>query len=89
MGRTVPSWTTVHGSAPSIAGRNLANPTALIRSSILMLEHLSLTAAAERVRAGLEEVIVRRRMLTRDLGGTATTTEFTEQIVDAIEGGSD
>ncbi len=89
IGETVAVFEAVHGSAPDIAGRNLANPTALIRSSILMLEHLSLTAAAERVRAGLEEVIVRRRMLTRDLGGTATTTEFTEQIVDAIEGGSD
>ena len=88
LGDEVAVFEAVHGSAPDIAGRDVANPIALIRSTVLMLEHLHLEEAARRVRAGLEEVTVRRRMLTRDLGGTATTTEFTDQIVDAIEHGA-
>jgi isocitrate dehydrogenase (NAD+) len=74
----------VHGSAPDIAGRNLANPLALIRSSILMLRHLSMFTEADRLRAALKRVIVEQHILTRDLGGNATTTEFTEAIVGAI-----
>jgi isocitrate dehydrogenase (NAD+) len=74
----------VHGSAPDIAGRNLANPLAMMRSAILMLYHVDMPAAAERLRAALREVILGRRVLTRDLGGTATTTEFTEHVVAAI-----
>lgn len=77
----------VHGSAPDIAGRNLANPLALIRSAILMLRHLDMFAEADRLRAALKSVIVDQRILTRDLGGTATTTEFTESIVRAIPAG--
>ncbi len=88
LGLEVAVFEAVHGSAPDIAGQNVANPTALIRCATLMLEHLDLTGAARRVRAGLEEVIVGRRVLTRDLGGSASTTEFTDHLVDAIEGGA-
>jgi isocitrate dehydrogenase (NAD+) len=78
----------VHGSAPDIAGKNLANPLALIRSAVLMLYHLEKDEVAERVRAALREVIVRRGIRTRDLGGEASTTEFTDAIVEALETGA-
>jgi len=75
----------VHGSAPDIAGRNLANPLALIRSSILMLRYLDEGPAAARIEGAIETVLGVRGVKTRDLGGTATTTEFTEAIVAAME----
>jgi isocitrate dehydrogenase (NAD+) len=78
----------VHGSAPDIAGKDLANPMALIRSAILMLYHLGKDAAAERVRAALRRVVVQQRIRTRDLGGEAGTTEFTDAVVAALEGGA-
>ncbi len=78
----------VHGSAPDIAGRNLANPLALIRSAILMLRHLDMFAEADRLRAALRRVIVDQKILTRDLGGTASTSEFTDAIVRAIDSAS-
>src|SRR5437763_1516585 len=59
----------VHGSAPDIAGKDLANPLALIRSGIMMLFHLGKDEAAERVRRALRHVVVTERIRTRDLGG--------------------
>jgi len=78
----------VHGSAPDIAGRDLANPLALIRSAILMLYHLGKDEVAVRVGAALRKVIVVDRVLTHDLGGDATTTHFTDAVVAAIEAGT-
>ena len=78
----------VHGSAPDIAGRDLANPLALIRSAIMMLYHLGKDEVAERVRAALRQVIVVDRVRTRDLGGDATTTRFTDAVVAALEAGT-
>jgi len=75
----------VHGSAPDIAGQDLANPMALIRSAILMLRHLGLETEADRASAALRRVVSEGRSLTRDLGGDATTTEFTDAMVRAIE----
>ncbi len=77
----------VHGSAPDIAGRNLANPLALIRTAILMLYHLGKDEVARRVGAAVRQVIVVDRVLTRDLGGEAGTSQFTEAIVKALESG--
>ena len=74
----------VHGSAPDIAGQNVANPLALMRSAIMMLRHLEMFDIVERLRAALRHVIVERGIRTRDLGGSATTTEFTEQVVRAL-----
>ena len=79
----------VHGSAPDIAGRDLANPLALIRSAILMLYHLGKDDVARRVGAAVHKVIVVDRVRTRDLGGDATTTRFTDAVVAALEGGID
>jgi isocitrate dehydrogenase (NAD+) len=70
----------VHGSAPDIAGRNLANPIALVLSGALMLEHLGEKEAARRVQAAVTAVLAEGRQLTRDLGGTAGTTEIAEAI---------
>jgi isocitrate dehydrogenase (NAD+) len=75
----------VHGSAPDIAGRNIANPTALLRSSIQMLRHLGEIEAADRVKFGLYRVYREKKTLTRDMGGTATTTEFANAVIDAIQ----
>jgi isocitrate dehydrogenase (NAD+) len=75
----------VHGSAPDIAGQQLANPTALLLSAVMMLRHLEEAAAADRVMAGLGRVLGQGEVRTRDLGGTATTTEFTEAVCRGIE----
>jgi isocitrate dehydrogenase (NAD+) len=74
----------VHGSAPDIAGKDVANPTALLQSAILMLRYLDETAAADKVQKALETVYGERRSLTRDVGGTAGTTQFTEAVLAAM-----
>ena len=75
----------VHGSAPDIADQNLANPTALLLSGLLMLEHIGERERADRIRAALYSVLDGKRVRTRDLGGTASTTEFTDAVCRAIE----
>jgi isocitrate dehydrogenase (NAD+) len=76
----------VHGSAPDIAGKNLANPTAVIRSSQLMLDYLGETRAAARIQAALEKVYGEKKALTRDVGGTASTSEFADAVIAAMAG---
>jgi isocitrate dehydrogenase (NAD+) len=88
IGLDVAVFEAVHGSAPDIAGQDLANPLALIRSGIMMLYHLHKDEVAEKVRAALREVIVKQGIRTRDLGGEATTTQFTDAIVSAVESGA-
>ena len=75
----------VHGSAPDIADQNVANPTALLLSGLLMLDHIAETAAAERIRAALTRVLAAGQVRTRDLGGSASTTEFTDAICREID----
>ena len=75
----------VHGSAPDIAGRKIANPTALMLSSVLMLRHLGLEAAAGRVERAIHRVYAEGRYLTRDAGGTASTGEFTQAVIGALQ----
>ena len=70
----------VHGSAPDIAGRNVANPTALLLSAVLMLEHINEGAIADRIMKALDEVLGEGRVRTRDLGGSASTAEFADAI---------
>ena len=76
---------TVHGSAPDIKGRNVANPTAMIQAAVMMLRHMSEKAAANRIALALERVLTRGEALTRDLGGRATTQRFAEAIIQEIE----
>jgi isocitrate dehydrogenase (NAD+) len=74
----------VHGSAPDIAGKDLANPTALLQSAVLMLRHLNEEAAAEQVQKALEAVYAEKKTLTRDVGGTAGTSQFADAVLAAI-----
>jgi isocitrate dehydrogenase (NAD+) len=74
----------VHGSAPDIAGKGIANPTALMQSAVLMLEHLGETDAAKRLQAAIERVYTEGRNLTADVGGTASTTQFTAAVLQAL-----
>ena len=74
----------MHGSAPDIAGKDIANPTALLQSAVLMLLHLDETAAAGKVQAAIEKVYSERKTLTRDVGGSAGTTQFADAILAAI-----
>jgi isocitrate dehydrogenase (NAD+) len=69
----------VHGSAPDIAGKGVANPTALLLSAVLMLHHIDETAAAGAVMQALGRVLT-SGVRTRDLGGTATTREFADAV---------
>ena len=75
----------VHGSAPDIAGKNLANPTAILRSSLLMLRHIGEHDAALNIRNALEKVYRTREKLTRDVGGKAGTSEFADFVIEAMD----
>jgi isocitrate dehydrogenase (NAD+) len=75
----------VHGSAPDIAGKDLANPTAVLQSAILMLRHLGETEAADRIYLALEKTYKAKQHLTRDVGGTSTTSEFTDTVIANLE----
>jgi isocitrate dehydrogenase (NAD+) len=74
----------VHGSAPDIAGKNIANPTAIMLAAALMLDHLDLTGKSELLRGALRTVIEKGKNITCDLGGCASTTEFTEAVIRQI-----
>src|SRR5450759_3800822 len=75
----------VHGSAPDIAGKNIANPTAVLRSALLMLRQLGEHDAALKIRNAIDEVYRDRSKLTRDVGGNAGTSEFADAIIQAME----
>ena len=84
LGHTHAIFEAVHGSAPDIAGKNIANPTAMLQSAILMLRHIGEREAAERLHEALESVYRRKEPLTRDVGGSASTTEFADAIIAAM-----
>jgi isocitrate dehydrogenase (NAD+) len=75
----------VHGSAPDIAGKNIANPTALLQSAVLMLRHIGESDAADRLHRAIESVYESRQSLTRDVGGAAGTNEFGDAVIRALE----
>lgn len=76
----------VHGSAPDIAGKNIANPLALIMSGVMMLNHLKEVEAAEKIKAAYDQVLAEGNpeVLTRDIGGTGGTKEFTQALIRAM-----
>jgi len=80
LGEDVGVFEAVHGSAPDIAGRNVANPMALLLSALLMLRHIDESAIGERIMNALANVLAHDGVRTRDLGGTASTTEFANAI---------
>jgi isocitrate dehydrogenase (NAD+) len=84
VGDDVAMYEAVHGSAPDIAGRNVANPMAVIRSAAMMLVDIGEIQAGERVENAVLTVLGSGETLTRDLGGTATTTEITAAIIRAL-----
>jgi len=74
----------VHGSAPDIAGKNLANPSGLLRSAVEMLKYLDKQEVAEKIENALFEVLKEGKVLTADLGGKSTTQDFTDEIIKKI-----
>lgn len=84
IGEEIAVFEAVHGSAPSIAGRGIANPTALIQTAVLMLKHIGEREAADRIQSSLERILADGQSLTRDLGGQANTIEFTEAVIRSL-----
>lgn len=81
IGKDCAVFEPVHGSAPDIKGQNKANPTALLLSAVMMLEHIGEKQAADKIRTALYKVLEEGKVLTQDLGGSAGTTEFTDEII--------
>ena len=77
-------YESVHGSALDIAGKNIANPLATILSAVLMLKHLSKNKEADQIMSSIKEVVKDKQNLTPDLGGTSTTTAFTDKLISKI-----
>lgn len=74
----------VHGSAPDIAGKHIANPTALLWSACMLLEYIGETAVAASIRKAVDEVLAEKKHLTPDLGGTATTEEYRDAVISKL-----
>jgi isocitrate dehydrogenase (NAD+) len=85
VGEGMALFEAVHGTAPDIAGKGIANPTALLMSAIMMLRYMDEEEAAKRAEAALASVYREGRTLTPDVGGKATTAEFTQAIIRAME----
>src|SRR3984957_7591138 len=84
MGENQAVFEAVHGSAPDIAGKGIANPTAMMLSSVMMLIHLQELEAANRLQNAVEKVYADRSALPRDVGGKASTEEFTDGVIAAL-----
>jgi isocitrate dehydrogenase (NAD+) len=84
LGREVAIFEAVHGSAPQFKGQDKLNPTALILSAVLMLEHLNEHRAAEKIQQAVRGVVAEKKAVTADLGGGASTTAMTDAIIRAI-----
>ena len=84
LGERTAVFEAVHGTAPDIAGKGLANPTALLMSAVMMLHWMELTEQATRVEKALHSVFAGRKVRTGDLGGSATTREFTDAVISAL-----
>ncbi len=84
IGSKAAVFESVHGTAPDIAGKNKANPTALLLSAVMMLQHMKLDAHANRIQKAVLHTVA-SSVRTGDLGGKATTTEFTQAICDHIK----
>ncbi|AWB65246.1 NAD-dependent isocitrate dehydrogenase [Saccharobesus litoralis] len=84
IGKDIAIFEAVHGSAPDIAGKNLANPTSVILASVQMLEYLNMNDKAQKIMQALKQVIESGESVTRDLGGKAGTTEFTQAVLSKL-----
>lgn len=84
IGEDAAMFEAVHGSAPDIAGKGIANPTSLLTSACLMLDHLGQVECATRIRDAIDSVVQAGEARTIDMGGTSTTREFTAALVKAL-----
>ena len=84
VGEDAAMFEAVHGSAPDIAGKNVANPTALMLAAAMMLDHLRMTPRANRLRQAIRDTIAAQDRVTRDLGGTGTTDGFTQAVIEKL-----
>ncbi|HEX8235719.1 MAG TPA: isocitrate/isopropylmalate dehydrogenase family protein [Abditibacteriaceae bacterium] len=84
IGESAAVFEAVHGSAPDIAGKNKANPTALTMSAVMMLRHINEDTAADRIQNALEAVLAEGKTITADLGGSAGTTEFAAAVIEKL-----
>lgn len=85
IGEDVAVFEAVHGSAPDIAGKGIANPLAVIMSGVMMLNHIHEEAIAEKVKTAYNTVLAEGKTLTRDLGGTLSTNEFADALIAKIK----
>ena len=85
IGDNMAIFEAVHGSAPDIAGRGIANPTALLRSGLLMLEYLGEQEAATRIETALNETLRHKEQCTGDLGGPANTQQFAQNVISNLQ----
>ena len=83
-GKDIAIYESIHGSAPDIAGKNLANPIAMLLSLCLMLDDIEENAKADKLRDAIYKTLSDKTNYTRDLGGSATTTEITQAIIDNL-----
>lgn len=81
IGKDCAVYEAVHGTAPDIAGKGLANPTALLLSATMMLRHINLDSYADRIENSTFKVLRERRHITRDLGGKSSTKDYTRAII--------
>jgi isocitrate dehydrogenase (NAD+) len=86
MGESCAVFEAVHGSAPDIAGKGIANPTALILSGVMMLRHLDELEAADKLQSAVEAVYTDKKTTTQDVGGSASTNEFTDAVIGKLQG---
>ena len=84
LGAEAAIFEAVHGSAPDIAGKDIANPTALLQSAILMLRHIGEDDAADKTQSALEKVYGEGKTLTRDVGGSSGTRAFADAVIEAL-----
>jgi isocitrate dehydrogenase (NAD+) len=85
IGKDIAVFESVHGSAPDIAGKGIANPLATILSSVMMLRYIGENEAAEKIDAAIAKVLEEGSKLTVDLGGSASTKEFTEEVIKKLK----
>ena len=81
IGKDYAMFEAVHGSAPDIAGKHIANPTALLWSACMLLEYIGQNDCAAKIRKAVDEVLAEKAYLTPDLGGTATTEEYRDAVI--------
>lgn len=81
IGKKASIFESVHGTAPDIAGKDLANPTALLLSAVMMLKHMKMEEKGDRIQAAVLKTISDGKVLTGDLKGRATNTQFTDEVI--------